>query len=60
MLIASPEKALLDMIYIVSKGLRRVEFEDLDYSPINKRGFHKMCQKIGYPPFLNKLKEIGI
>ena len=58
--IASPEKALLDMIYIVSKGLRRLEFEDLDYSPINKRDFHKMCQGINYRPFLNKLKEIGI
>ena len=59
-LIACPEKALLDMIYIVSKGLRRIEFEDLDYSPINKRDFHKMCQEIDYPPFLNKLKEIKI
>jgi hypothetical protein len=58
--IASPEKALLDMIYIVSKGLRRMEFEDLDYSPINKRDFHKMCQRIDYRPFLNKLKQIGI
>ncbi len=59
-LIASPEKALLDMIYIVSKGLRRIEFEDLDYSPINKIAFHEMCQRIDYLPFLNKLKEIGI
>ncbi|MBK5102075.1 MAG: hypothetical protein JJE15_13955 [Desulfobacteraceae bacterium] len=59
-LIAAPEKALLDMIYIVSKGLRRIEFEDLDYSPINKRDFHKMCQRIDYLPFLYKLKEIGI
>ena len=50
-LIASPEKALLDMIYIVSKGLRRIEFEDLDYSRINKRDFHKMCQKIDYRHF---------
>jgi len=58
--IASPEKALLDMIYIASKGLRRIEFEDLDYSPINKSDFHKMCQRIDYRPFLNKLKEIGI
>jgi predicted transcriptional regulator of viral defense system len=58
--IASPEKALLDMIYIASKGLRRIEFEDLDYSPVNKSDFHKMCQRIDYLPFLNKLKEIGI
>jgi len=60
MIIASPEKALLDMIYVVSKGLRRMEFEDLDYSPINKRDFHKMCKKIDYLPFINKLKKIGI
>ena len=59
-LIAAPEKALLDMIYVVSKGLRRIEFEDLDYSPINKRAFHKMCQRIDYLPFLNKLKEVEI
>ena len=58
--IASPEKALLDMIYIVSKGLRRIEFEELDYSAVNKSDFHKMCQRIDYLPFLNKLKEIGI
>ena len=59
-LIAAPEKAILDMIYIVSKGLRRIEFEDLDYSPINKRDFHKMCKRIDYRPFINKLKKIGI
>ena len=58
--IASPEKALLDMIYIVSKGFRRIEFDDLDYSRINKRDFHRMCKRIDYRPFLNKLKEIGI
>ena len=59
-LIAAPEKAILDMIYIVSKGLRRIEFEDLDYSLINKKDFHKMCKRIDYLPFLNKLQEIGI
>ena len=59
-IIASPEKALLDMIYIASKGLRRIEFEELDYSVVNKSDFHKMCQKIAYRPFLNKLKELGL
>jgi uncharacterized protein (DUF1919 family) len=39
---------------------KRIEFEDLDYSPINKRDFHKMCQRIDYLPFLNKVKETGI
>lgn len=58
--IALPEKALLDMIYIASKGLRRIAFDELDYSALNKSDFHKMCQGIAYLPFLNKLKEIGI
>jgi len=58
--IASPEKALLDMIYIASKGLRRIEFDELDYSALNKSDFHKLRQGIDYLPFLNKLKEIGI
>jgi hypothetical protein len=40
--------------------LRRMEFDDLDYSPVNKRDFHQMCQRIDYLPFLNKIKEIGI
>lgn len=59
-LVASPEKALLDMIYIVSKGLRRMEFEDLDYSAINPGYFRKMCATVAYQPFINKLREIGI
>lgn len=59
-LIASPEKALLDMVYIVSKGLRRLDFGDLDDSPIDKRRFQEMCQKVAYRPFYIKLKEIGI
>lgn len=59
-IIASPEKALLDMLYITSKGIRKVELDELDYSSINKKDFYKMCQKVKYRPFLNKLKEIRL
>ena len=59
-LIASPEKALLDTIYLAAKGMRRIEFSELDYSNINKRKFSKMCREIKYLPFLNKLKEIKL
>lgn len=59
-IIASPEKALLDMLYITAKGRRKVELDELDYSSINKKDFYKMCQKIKYQPFLNKLKEIRL
>lgn len=59
-IIASQEKALLDMLYITAKGRRKVELDELDYSSINKKDFYKMCQKIKYQPFLNKLKEIRL
>lgn len=59
-IIASPEKALLDMLYITAKGRRKVELDELDYSFINKKDFYKMCQKVKYQPFLNKLKEIRL
>jgi predicted transcriptional regulator of viral defense system len=59
-LIASPEKALLDTVYIASKGLRRIDFEELDYSTINKSEFEKMCAKVAYRPFFNKLRETGL
>jgi len=59
-LIASPEKALLDMIYMASKGLRRIDFEELDYSAINQSDFKKMCATVAYRPFFNKLRETGL
>ena len=59
-IIASQEKALLDMLYITAKGRRKVELDELDYSSINKKDFYKMCQKVKYRPFLNKLKEIRL
>lgn len=59
-IIASPEKALVDMLYISAKGMRRIAFDELDYSPVNKANFYKMCKKVNYRPFLNKLKEIKL
>jgi len=57
-LIASPEKALIDMIYLCSKGLRKISFTDLDYNVINKTVFYKYCQKINNPQFNGFLKQV--
>lgn len=59
-LIATPEKALLDEIYFVAKGWRRIEFGDLDLSKINKKEFKKMADKINYLPFKNLIKKTTI
>lgn len=52
-LIATPEKALIDLIYLASKGLRKIEFSDLDLSLVNWELFDKMKTEIDYQPFQN-------
>lgn len=43
-LIALPEKALLDQIYLTSKGLRRVHFDEYDLTRINKTRFYQFAK----------------
>ncbi|MBU0574327.1 MAG: hypothetical protein KKH83_07620 [Candidatus Margulisbacteria bacterium] len=57
-LIALPEKALVDEIYLVSKGLRTVSFDELDLSKINQKKFREFCGKIKYLPFNNLVQTI--
>lgn len=45
-LIASPEKALLDFLYLVAKGLRTINLEELDLKPLNKSVFKEYASKI--------------
>lgn len=58
-LIAQPEKALLDSIYLTSKGIKRVDIEELDLSSIRTnrivelsryfpqtRGFRKLIENV--------------
>ncbi len=55
-LIATPEKAFIDLIYLASKGLRKIEFSDLDLSLINWKVFEKLKTEIDYKPFQNYIK----
>lgn len=58
-LIALPEKALLDQLYLVSKGLRGVDIEDLDLSFIDKKTFIEFSA--GFPQskkFIKLIKKI--
>jgi predicted transcriptional regulator of viral defense system len=56
-LIANPEKALLDMIYLCSKGLRKIDFTDLDYTSVNKKLFSVYCKKIVNAQFKGYIKQ---
>ncbi len=46
-LLADKEKALLDYIYLGNKGLRNLEFEEMDFSEINKEKLHLYAKRMG-------------
>lgn len=56
-LIATPEKALIDLIYLASKKLKKIDFSELDMSIINWETFNKLRVQIDYLPFQNYLER---
>lgn len=56
-LIATPEKALIDMIYLASKGLRKIDIDSMNRNQINKKIFLLYCRQISSPQFRKFLKE---
>ncbi|MGB9707475.1 MAG: type IV toxin-antitoxin system AbiEi family antitoxin domain-containing protein [Microgenomates group bacterium] len=63
-LIALPEKALLDEIYLTAKGLKSIDFKELDLKKIKKNLIKEFLNK--YPKtkqfisLINKLKDMKI
>ena len=55
-LIAIPEKALIDLIYLASKNIGSLNLSDLDLSIINWKTFDKIKMGINYKPFQNYIK----
>lgn len=45
-LIALPEKALFDQFYLVSKGIKTVNFDEYDFGNINKKEFLRLCSQL--------------
>ncbi len=43
--IATAEKALLDMLYLATKGLRKLDIDELDISSLDKDLLRRYCQK---------------
>ena len=58
-LIATPEKALLDEFYLMSKGMRHVSIEELDFSGINKKLLFNYVKKMQYNPLIKLIEEAG-
>jgi predicted transcriptional regulator of viral defense system len=58
--IASPEKALADELYLVSKGIKDIDTAELDLKMINKKIFSSVIKKFGYEPLNNLIKRIKL
>lgn len=60
LLIATAEKALIDELYFISKGLRKLSLEELDLSEIDKKTFHYLAAKITFKPFQKLRRRLGL
>ncbi|OGM27001.1 hypothetical protein A3D00_01870 [Candidatus Woesebacteria bacterium RIFCSPHIGHO2_02_FULL_38_9] len=57
--IAEPEKALLDQLYLASRGLRGENIDEYDYTAINIKKFKYYSEKFPkQPKFLNLLSMV--
>lgn len=56
-LIARPEKALIDTLYICSKGLRKLDLDELDFTSLNKNILKEYLKNFGKPSVTKLLKE---
>jgi len=45
-LVALPEKALFDQIYLASKGIKTVNFDEYDLKNINKEIYFEICKQL--------------
>lgn len=46
MLLATPEKALFDQVYMASKGLRLLNFDEYDLTGLKKKSVMAVCQQL--------------
>lgn len=53
--IAEPEKALLDELYMVSRGLRNINIEELDLKEIKEEKIREYAKK--FPPYIMSLVD---
>ena len=59
-LVAEPEKALLDQLYFMSKKLRQVHVEDLDFTRIGRKKLKKHARKFNYIPLNNLIDRLEL
>lgn len=59
-IIATPEKALLDELYFMAKGLRHIHVQDLSLEIINKKKLLEFSDRYKFVPFQKLLDRLKI
>lgn len=59
-LIATREKALLDLLYLVAKKSRRFNLANLNFKEIDRARFKSFLKHYSYLPLSNLLKRLGL
>lgn len=58
--VASPEKALADELYLVSKGIKNIDITELDLKMIDKKIFISTIQRFNYKPLNDLMKGMKL
>lgn len=59
-LMASAEKALIDTLYLASKGLRRIDLDELTLSSLNREKINRLAKLVNFMPFQKRIKRLRI
>jgi len=59
-LIATPEKAFIDTLYLMSKGIRKIDTDELKLAELDKNTFFEMAKDIDFYPFQKIIKKIKL
>lgn len=59
-LIGSPEKVLMDTLFLISLGKLSLDYEEFSLEGIDKKKFKRISKEIKHPAFHNFLKKINL
>lgn len=59
-LIATREKAMLDLLFLVAKKSRSFNFDEVDWPAINRPDLRAMAKRYAFLPLRNLMKRMGL
>jgi predicted transcriptional regulator of viral defense system len=59
-LMATPEKAFLDELYLMAKNLRKIHFEDLDIKIIDKKKLKDITKEYNFFPLKRLIERLNL